>query len=270
MIAIIRYPNIDPVLVHLGPVAVHWYGVAYLAGFLIAYGLLGRLSRSGWLRIGRDKVSDLISWLVLGVLVGGRLGWWIFYSTHPLNVSQWETWYEPIALWHGGMSFHGGLIGVILAVIVWARRAKAPFWNVADALALAAPVGLLFGRLANFINGELYGRPTEVGWAMIFPTDPLGVPRHPSQLYEAMLEGVLLLACLWMIKRWARRDGVIASAFVILYGVFRIAVEFAREPDPQLGYLAWGWVTMGQVLSLALALVGLAMLWSRRRTAAVR
>lgn len=268
MLCLIPYPRIDPVLVRLGPLEVHWYGIAYLLAFVIGYVCLRRMSDRGTLRLSRGGVSDLISWIVVGVLLGGRLGWWLFYSTHPFAISRWENWYEPIAIWHGGMSFHGGLIGVALAVVIWTRATRAPFWNIVDALALVVPIGLFFGRIANFINGELYGRPTTAPFAMIFPTDPQSLPRHPSQLYEAFLEGPLLLACLWIIRRLTRREGVVAGSFLILYGVFRFGVEFAREPDPQLGYIAFGWLTMGQLLSLLLALAGIILVAARRRDTA--
>lgn len=265
MLSLIPYPQIDPVLIHLGPLAIHWYGIAYLAAFLVGYLLLRRMSQHHTLRISRPQLGDLVSWLIVGVLVGGRMGWWFFYSTHPFNVSQWENWYEPIAIWHGGMSFHGGLIGVALAVIAWVRSTKAPLWNIADALALVVPIGLFFGRLANFINGELYGRPTDASYAMIFPTDPLGLPRHPSQLYEAFLEGPLLLIILLFIRKISRHDGIAAAGFLIFYGLFRFIVEFAREPDSQLGFIAWGWLTMGQLLSLAVLLAGATLLLFRLR-----
>lgn len=265
MLGLIRYPEIDPVLFQLGPFAVHWYGIAYLLAFVVGYLLLRWMSDRGVLRLTRGRLSDLVSWLVLGVLAGGRLGWWLFYSTHPFNVARWESWYEPIAIWHGGMSFHGGLIGVAVVVILWTRTTRAPFWNVADALALVVPIGLFFGRLANFINGELYGRPTDAPYAMIFPTDPQHLPRHPSQLYEAFLEGPLLLVLLLLIRRLTARDGIAAAGFFMLYGLFRFIVEFAREPDPQLGYIAFGWLTMGQLLSLALFIAGLLMLLFRLR-----
>lgn len=249
-LALLPYPQIDPVAFHIGPLAVRWYGLAYLVGFIIAYFWLSRMSKRGMLRITTDALGDLISWLILGVFVGGRGGWWLFYDH---NMPGPHKWYEPIAVWDGGMSFHGGLIGVLIVLILWARHRKAPGLNIADCAALVTPVGLFFGRIANFINGELVGRPTHVPWAMIFPG--YHRPRHPSQLYEALLEGPLLLSLLWLIRRLRPRDGVIAAWFVIFYGLIRFSVEFTRAPDSQLGYF-FGWITMGQILSLIMTVCG--------------
>lgn len=193
-------------------------------------------------------------------MVGGRLGWWLFYHRRE---GAAEPWYEPIAIWHGGMSFHGGLVGVIIALALWSRARRAPLWNLVDAAALATPIGLFFGRIANFISAELVGRPTGVPWGMIFPGDT--VPRHPSQLYEAMLEGPLLLFLLWAVRNRLRpSEGRTAALFLGLYGLFRFAVEFTRQPDSQLGFIAFGWLTMGQLLSLLLVGAGIA-LWLIRR-----
>jgi phosphatidylglycerol:prolipoprotein diacylglycerol transferase len=256
LLGAISYPPLNPVLFRVGPVAVRWYGLAYLAGFLVAYLMLRALVRSKTLRISSQALSDLMNWLVIGVMLGGRAGWWIFYHRSEGAV---EPWYEPLAIWHGGMSFHGGLIGVLVALLLWARRHRAPLWNVADCLALVTPVGLFFGRIANFINAELVGRPTTVPWGMIFPGD--NMPRHPSQLYEALLEGPVLLFILWAIHNRKRpRDGRIAALFLLLYGLFRFAVEFTRQPDSQLGFIAFGWLTMGQLLSATLASTGI-VLW---------
>ena len=252
------YPQIDPVLFRVGPLAVRWYGVAYLAGFLLAYLALKRLIRRGELRLPQEGLGDLVTWLIAGVLVGGRAGWWLFYhrSGGP------EPWYEPLAIWHGGMSFHGGLAGVAIALALWAWAKQAPFWNVADCLALVAPIGLFLGRIANFINAELVGRATDLPWGVVFPGDT--VPRHPSQLYEAVLEGPLLLLVLWVFWRRKRpADGRTAAAFLVGYGLFRFLAEFTRQPDEQLGFIALGWLTMGQLLSALLVLVGL-VLWRLR------
>lgn len=255
VLATLPYPHIDPVIFRLGPLAVRWYGTAYLLGFICAYLLLLWMIRRGMLKITPDMLGDLLTWLVVGVALGGRLGWWVFYHH---NIHRQEPWYEPIAAWHGGMSFHGGLIGVLVVLWIWSRWRHVAFWSLADAAALVVPVGLFFGRLANFINAELVGRETTVPWGMIFPGDT--VPRHPSQLYEALLEGPILMACLWTARRLLRpRDGRIAALFLILYGIFRFAAEFTREPDAQLGFIAFGWLTMGQLLSIVIALVGLAL-----------
>lgn len=255
-LAAIEFPHISPVIFQVGPIKVRWYGMAYLVGFALAYAVLVRLSRRGRLRISQTDVSDLIGWLVIGVMVGGRGGWWLFY-----HVAQGpEPWYEPVAVWHGGMSFHGGLIGVLSVVWIWCRQTKSPFWNVADCAALVVPIGLFFGRIANFINAELVGRPSNLPWAVRFPGDDF--TRHPSQIYEALLEGPLLLVSLWLADRWlAKSDGKIAGLFVILYGIFRFCVEFTREPDRQLGYIAFGWLTMGQLLSVLFTLGGVVLWW---------
>jgi phosphatidylglycerol:prolipoprotein diacylglycerol transferase len=252
-LAVIPFPSIDPVLFRVGPIAIRWYGQAYLAGFLTAYLMLRAMVRSKALRITTSELSDLLNWLVIGVMAGGRTGWWIFYHRREGSV---EPWYEPLAIWHGGMSFHGGLIGVLVALLIWSWKRRAPFWNLADCLALVAPLGLFFGRIANFINAELVGRPTLLPWGMIFPGD--SIPRHPSQLYEAVLEGPALLLILWTVSRSRRSgDGQTAALFLMLYGVFRFGVEFTRQPDSQLGFIAFGWLTMGQLLSAVLVFTGI-------------
>jgi phosphatidylglycerol:prolipoprotein diacylglycerol transferase len=201
----------------------------------------------------------MVTWLAFGVIAGGRLGWYFIYFRPN---GQPTPWYEPFALWKGGMSFHGGLIGVILGLIIWSHFAKAPFWNLADCLAKVTPIGLGLGRVANFINAELVGRPTNLPWGVRFPIqmNPLvleSFPRHPSQLYEAILEGPILMAAVWLLgRRVENRPGVVAGWFMVLYGIFRFGVEFTRQPDPQLGFIAFGWLTMGQLLSILLALVG--------------
>lgn len=261
-VAYLTHPQFDPVIFRLGPFEPRWYGLAYVLGFVAAYLWLHHMVRAGRLRITADQLGRLVSWLIIGVLAGGRLGWWLFYHRPD---GRPEPWYEPLAVWHGGMSFHGALLGVSLVFALWSWRNRAPLWNVADCAALAAPVGLFLGRLANFINAELVGRPTTVPWAVLFPGHDL--PRHPSQLYEAILEGPVLLAVLWLIERWRRRpaDGAIAAAFLTTYGLFRFAVEFTREPDDQIGFLAWDWLTMGQLLSVAIAVAGAALwVWRSR------
>jgi len=257
----ITFPKIDPVAFHVGSLAVRWYGIAYLLGFALAYAILRQLSRRGTLRVTREALSDLIGWLVLGVLVGGRVGWWFFYHR---STGEPEPWYEPIALWHGGMSFHGGLIGVSIALVVWCWLKHAPWRNVADCAALVTPVGLFFGRIANFINAELVGRPTALLWGVVFPGET--IPRHPSQLYEALLEGPILLLILWASLRTRPREGRIAALFLVVYGIFRFTSEFTRQPDAQLGFIAFGWLTMGQLLSVAILIVGLIMWISQRRS----
>jgi len=275
-LAFIRYPNLNPEIVHIsGPFGLRWYGLAYLLGFIFAYLLLIRMAKRGWMRIKPQLVGDLLTWLAFGVFIGGRAGWWLFYHRAPLPPQPPEPWYEPFAIWDGGMSFHGGLVGVLVAMYLWARKHRVSMANLADCAALVTPIGLFFGRLANFINHELYGRMTHVPWGVIFPVEGSKYPnfvyetfaRHPSQLYEALLEGPLLLGILWLIFLKRRpRDGAIALAFVIFYSIFRFCVEFTREPDKQLGFIIdrrlagiLVQITMGQILSIAIALGGIAV-----------
>lgn len=250
----IAYPAIDPVAVRIGPVAIRWYGVAHLLGFLCGYGVLRRLASRGRIALSRDEVGELLSGLMVGVILGGRLGYVLFYGLpyfreHPLHI---------FAVWEGGMSFHGGLAGVLTAAWLFARRRSLRLLDIGDALALAAPPGLFFGRLANFVNGELYGRVADVPWGMVFP-DGGPLPRHPSELYEALLEGVLLwllVAAGWRHRRG--RNGLASGIFMAGYGVLRILVEFTREPDPQVGFVL-GPFSMGQVLNAALVVGGTAI-----------
>lgn len=240
--------NLNPVVFHLwGPLAVRWYGLAYLAGFLGGYLLLLRMSRRGEFVIPPDELSNFIVHVAIyGVFFGGRLGYVLFYT--------WDTFiHDPLFLfrvWEGGMASHGGILGVILVTLWTAWKKKISFWNIIDHLALVAPIGLFFGRIANFINGELWGRPTDVPWAVIFPQaeDPVPTPRHPSQLYEAFGEGLVLFTALWLIRRtaWGKRGGVLSAAFLIIYAVTRIAGEFFREPDSTVYF---GWLTKGQLYS---------------------
>jgi phosphatidylglycerol:prolipoprotein diacylglycerol transferase len=230
----------------------------YLLGFTASFLLVRYQIKKKDLTFSKDFVDTLYSYLILGLLLGARLGYVLFYDLpvylhHPLEI---------FALWHGGMSFHGGLIGSILAGILFCRRHRVDFWQVADLVIVTAPIGLGLGRLGNFINGELYGRVTDVPWAMVFPGGgPL--PRHPSQLYEFFLEGVVLFTVLWVLKDRISRTGVLTSLFLILYGIFRFSLEFFREPDAQLGYIL-GPFTMGQILSSAMIAVGIVVLVFRK------
>ncbi len=256
----IAYPHIDPVIVRIGPLAVRWYGMMYLLGFTSSYLLVRHQIRKKDLNFGRDFVDSLYSYLILGLLIGARLGYVVFYDLPEYIGNPLEVF----ALWHGGMSFHGGLIGSIVAGIFFCKKTKIDFWQVADLVIVTAPIGLGFGRLGNFINGELYGRVTDVPWAMVFPSGG-PMPRHPSQLYEFFLEGVILFTVLWILKNKGFRTGVLSSFFLILYGIFRFVVEFFREPDVQLGYI-FGPFTMGQLLSSSMIGAGLVILFLRNKS----
>ncbi len=250
----LKYPVMNPIAFSIGPVAVHWYGLMYLLGFAIAWSLaVCRGKKTGqWTS---NQVSDLIFYSALGVIVGGRLGYMLFYDFSGF-------WHNPLNLfkvWDGGMSFHGGLIGVCTAVYFYSRALKRTFWSVMDFGAPLVPIGLGLGRIGNFINGELWGRVSQVPWAMVFPNaGPL--PRHPSQLYEFFLEGVVLFLILWIYSSKPRPTMAVSALFLLCYGVFRFFVEFFRQPDPQLGFIVFGWLTMGQLLSVPMIVAGLVWL----------
>lgn len=262
LFAAVSFPAIDPIAFSVGPLKVHWYGLAYVAGILLAW-LVGRdLLRRSRLWSGNtapltlQQVDDFILWAAIGIVAGGRLGYILFYDFasvvgNPLRI---------FAVWDGGMSFHGGLIGTTVAMLYFAKRNQIPFLSLFDLVACVAPLGLLFGRLANFVNGELWGRPSDVPWAIAFPTGG-PFPRHPSQLYEAALEGLVLFLVLQILARLGhlKYPGRITGLFAAGYASARIFVEFFREPDPQLGYLFGGWLTMGMLLSLPMLLIGLGL-----------
>lgn len=255
----LSYPNIDPEIVRIGPLAVRWYGVMYLIGFLSSYLLVRYQIRERALPVGRDFVESLFSYLIIGLLIGARLGYVVFYNLqyylqHPLQI---------FAVWQGGMSFHGGLIGSILAGYMFSKRYRVDFWRFSDMLVITAPIGLGLGRIGNFINGELYGRVTDSPLAMVFPTDPLKMPRHPSQLYEFVLEGVVLFTILWNLRNKGFKNGVITAIFIGLYGVFRFIVEFFREPDAHIGFF-FGFLTIGQLLCLAMIATSLAIYFLKK------
>lgn len=253
----LTYPDISPEIVRIGPVAIRWYGLMYAIGFGASYMLVRRdLREAGGAisgrTVGAELLSSLFTWLIAGLLLGARLGYVLFYDLH----AYLERPAEILAIWHGGMSFHGGLLGAVLAGVLFCRKHGLPPLAVADLIVPTTPIGLGFGRLGNFINGELFGRVTDVPWAMVFPNGgPL--PRHPSQLYELFLEGVLLFILLRRFRSTARssRTGLLTAMFLLLYGSFRGIAEFFREPDPQLGFVA-GPFTMGQVLSATMVLAG--------------
>ncbi len=274
--------QIDPIALSAGPLKIHWYGLMYLLAFASAWWLGRQRIRAGRLP-GTDMngLSDLLFYSMLGVVLGGRIGYILFYSfgaflDNPLMIFK---------VWEGGMSFHGGLLGVMIAALWWTRRQKLHFFDTMDFVAPLIPLGLGFGRIGNFIGAELWGKYTQAGWGVIFPTDPAlreftaqqlqaqyatgaldRFARHPSQLYQAFLEGVLMFCILWWFSSRPRPRYAVSGMFALLYGVFRFLVEFVRVPDADLGYLAFDWVTMGQVLSLPLVALGLFLLWLSRRS----
>ena len=288
----LTYPHINPIAVSIGPIfglgplRVHWYGIMYLIGFVAAWWLARYRARrpgSTWTTL---DIDDLIFYCAIGVIVGGRLGWCIVYGHDVIA----ESWLNVFHIWDGGMAFHGGLTGVIIATLVFARVKHKNFADVMDFVAPLPGIGLMAGRIGNFINGELWGKPGSVSWAMIFPnarsadvdwatTHPQwqavltqfgGLPRHPSQLYEMLLEGVVMFTVLFVVSIKPRPRYLISGLFALLYGCFRFGVEFVRVPDPQLGYLAWGWLTMGQIQSLPLVLIGLVLIAMSRNAPTMR
>jgi len=261
------YPRIPPEIFRIGPFAVRWYGIMYLVGYAVGYRIIRARMAQGLLALTRLQLDSLISYLVVGMLVGARLMYATAYEPgHYLD--------DPLAffaIWHGGLSFHGALIGIAAAAVLFARRYQVPFWRLADTLAIAGTPGLFFGRIGNFINGELYGRPTSLPWAMIFPADPTHLPRHPSQLYEALVEGLLLFLALRAFERRALaggwyRSGLVAGGFLCGYGALRFLLEFTRQPDAQLGTVL-GPFSMGQVLCAGMIVAGAALLRVRVRGA---
>lgn len=257
------FPVIDPVAFSLGPIDVRWYALAYIAGFLIGWRLLRTLVARFPAKAGARDIDDLLPWTILGVIVGGRLGYVLFYGIDILLSEPLAA----LAVWQGGMSFHGGAAGVGIAVWLFCRHRGLRFLSLTDAFSVVAPIGLFLGRLANFVNGELWGRATSLPWGMVFP-DAGPWPRHPSQLYEAALEGIVLFVVLQLLVRRtgiAARPGAVTGVFLAGYACARILVETVREPDPHLGFIA-GPVTMGMLLSLPMLGLG-AFLWARARRA---
>jgi phosphatidylglycerol---prolipoprotein diacylglyceryl transferase len=263
----IPFPAIDPVAVALGPFAIRWYALAYIVGLLIGWRYCLALAARPPHLVARHHVDDFLVWATLGVVLGGRIGYVLFYKPgyyiyHPI---------EALYVWHGGMSFHGGALGVTIAMIVFTRARQLPLFAFSDIITEAIPIGLFFGRIANFINGELYGRPSNISWAMIFPNGG-PVPRHPSQLYEAVCEGVLLFLLLFAAERLnaRRRPGFVTGLFLTSYALARMSGELFREPDPQLGFLIFG-TTMGQLLSIPLLIAGILIVaWALRAPVRVR
>ncbi|GAB4170865.1 MAG: prolipoprotein diacylglyceryl transferase [Wenzhouxiangellaceae bacterium] len=275
--------DIDPVALDLGIVQIYWYGISYLVAFVLCWWLLSRRARQPHWSIRPEQVSDLMFWIIVGVVVGGRMGYVLFYGL--------ERWFAdplfPLKLQQGGMSFHGGLLGVATVLWMQGRALGTGFLRLADFIAQVTPLGLACGRIGNFIGGELWGRVSDVPWAMIFPRslDPADLngmslheawasgaldhlARHPSQLYQALLEGLTLFFIVWCFARKPRPTGAVSGLFLIGYAVFRIIAEFFREPDAHLGFIALGWMTMGQLLSLPMLLAGMALLyWAYRSPA---
>ena len=270
-LAALPFPSIDPVVVRIGPLAVHWYGLGYVVGILFAWWYARRLVGNDRLWAGAKApitaadIDDFLVWAAAGVVLGGRLGYILFYDfaryiDNPADI---------LAVWRGGMSFHGGLAGVTVAMILYARRRGFSAWSLFDVIAAGVPVGFGLVRVTNFVNSELWGRPSDAPWAFVFPTGG-PEPRHPSQLYEALLEGVALFVVLRLLTHSAlklKQPGFVAGAMVAFYGGARIFVEFFREPDAHIGYLVGGWLTMGMVLSLPMALLGLWAMARARRAA---
>ena len=256
----LAYPNIDPVALHLGPLSVHWYGLMYLVGFVLCWSALAWRARDTSRGFTTEQVSDMLFYAALGIILGGRIGYMVFYAwsdliAHPLLIFQ---------VWKGGMAFHGGLLGVIIALWIYAVKTGKHVIDLTDFAAPVVPLGLGAGRIGNFINGELWGKVTDVPWAMIFPSGG-PYPRHPSQLYEFLLEGVVMFTILWLYSAKPRPRWAVSGLFLILYGCFRFCVEFVRVPDIQVGYVAFGWLTEGQVLSFPMIVAGfMMMMWAYR------
>lgn len=267
----LTFPEIDPVAISIGPITiagkvigplnVHWYGLMYLFGFAAGWALAYYRASTRDCVIKPKEAEDLTFYGAMGLVIGARVGYIVFY-----NFEAWsKDFFLIFRVWEGGMSFHGGLIGMALALLLFARKFNRNFFDIVDFVAPFAPLGIFFGRMGNFIGGELYGRPTDVPWAMIFPDDP-GVPRHPSQLYEAFLEGIVLFSVLMWFSRKPRPRASVIGLFLLLYGIFRFSVEFFREPDAHIQYDLFGWVTRGQILCMPMIIVGAGLLiWTYRR-----
>jgi len=269
----VQFPDFDPVLIHLGPIAIRWYGLAYVAGILLGWRYMVSLTRKPALWGSTEptasalQIDDLILWITFGIIVGGRLGSAVFYDANRMVSDPLEIF----KIWQGGMSFHGGFIGVCVAVTLFARHCKIDLLRLGDLVAAATPFGLLFGRIANFINGELWGRPTDVPWAIIFPAAG-PEPRHPSQLYEAGLEGILLFLILRFATHrlgWLQKQGGVAGLFMLGYGLIRVSLENVRQPDVGMPDFPFG-LTMGMILSIPMILIGAWLVWRAQKTPAAQ
>lgn len=268
-----QFPDFDPVLIHLGPIAIRWYGIAYVAGILLGWRYMVGLTRKPGLWGSTEptasalQIDDLILWITFGIIVGGRLGSAVFYDANRMVSDPLQIF----KVWQGGMSFHGGFIGVCVAVALFARYCKIDLFRLGDLVAAATPFGLLFGRIANFINGELWGRPTDAPWAIIFPAAG-PEPRHPSQLYEAGLEGILLFLILRFATHrlgWLQRRGGVAGLFMLGYGLIRFSLESVRQPDVGMPDFPFG-LTMGMILSIPMILIGAWLVWRAQKTPAAQ
>lgn len=256
-------PEINPVAIQIGVIKIHWYGLMYLFGFVAAWWLGCKRGTRADFGFSKEQVSDLIFYCAIGVIIGGRIGYMFFYDFASLR----ENPLSLFTIWNGGMSFHGGLIGVLLAFAYFARKNQRPFFNVADFLAPMVPLGLAAGRIGNFINAELWGRVSDVPWAVLYPNAG-NLPRHPSEIYEFLLEGVILFIVLWTYSKKPRPCGSVSGLFLVGYGVARFFCEFFREPDAQIGFVAFNWMTKGQLLSIPMILFGLLLLvYTQRSTA---
>ncbi len=260
-----QFPNFDPVIFHIGPLAIRWYALAYVAGILLGWRYAVGLIRKPRLWGGQtpvvnaEQIDDLILWITLGIIVGGRIGYILFYAPNLV----WDDPLEIFQVWKGGMSFHGGFLGVVTAIVLFSLGNRIDMFKLGDIIAPAVPIGLFFGRIANFINGELWGRPTSVPWGIQFPQAGIEY-RHPSQLYEAALEGILLFLILRFATHrllWLQRRGAVAGLFMVGYGLFRISLESMREPDAQMLPFLRDVVTMGTILSIPMLLFGLWLIW---------
>ena len=251
---VLIHPSIDPVIISFGIIEIRWYGLAYVLGFIIGIYLIKKINFSSENKISNNNLDNFLIWAVLGVIIGGRIGYMVFYQTDSIFNNFLSIFY----IWKGGMSFHGGLVGMIVSIFLFTKKNKIDFLYLSDLVSIAAPIGLFFGRIANFINVELYGRITNFPLAMIYPTID-NSPRHPSQLYEALFEGVILFLILFYFQnkiKFTKKYGLITSLFLCYYGIFRFLVEFLREPDNHLG-LFFNFLTMGQLLSVPLILIGI-------------
>ena len=253
--------HINPIALDFGFIQIHWYGLMYVFGFLGGYALAIRRITAGSFPITRAQMSDFLSWIGLGVIVGGRFGYMLFYQPQRLISEPLSLFY----LWEGGMAFHGGLVGVVGLTWIFSKKIKVSSLALGDGLAPLIPIGLGFGRLGNFIGGELWGRPTTLPWGMIFPNAG-NLARHPSQLYELLLEGVVLFLLLWWFSSVPRRQGQVTGFFLLGYGIFRFSIEFLREPDAHLGFIWLNWMTMGQLLTTPMMLIGCWLLFFRKES----